>query len=56
MAYFTDYELRKLDESSILTVNVKVTKEIRFRMWLALKLIKLATRILGCNIVVKKEF
>jgi hypothetical protein len=48
--------LRKLDPATTtLTVRVVQTHELRFRLWLGLKLISLAGRIIGMRVEVKPE-
>lgn len=45
-------EITKLEH---VTVQVKVTREFRFRMWLGLKLMSLAVRVMGCGLKVESE-
>ena len=42
--------LRKPLEQATLTVEVRVTPEFRFRLWLGKSLLFLAARVLGCAI------
>jgi hypothetical protein len=48
------YAPKKLDHQFILNVKFEPTKELHVRMWIALRLIKLATIILGCGIKVEQ--
>lgn len=47
--------LRRLDETCVLEVTVKVTREFRVRIWLALKLITFAWWVAGGRVEVKQE-
>jgi len=48
--------LNKFDKkTSALVINVKLSKQFRVRIWIALKLIYLASLILGCAIEVNEE-
>jgi hypothetical protein len=46
-------EMRKF-ENTTATVTVKLTREFRLRTWLAMKLITLASWIIGWRLVVKE--
>lgn len=46
MAKLKPVKLRKLDDL-VVTVTVQVTRELRFRVWLAIKLIQLAVWVIG---------
>ena len=47
--------LRKLDENCVMTITVQVTREFRFRIWCALRLIRLGWWIAGARVEVKQE-
>lgn len=48
--------IRKLNKKTTLTMEVKFTKEFKFRIWIATKLIQLASLVLGCKSkIVKSE-
>jgi len=51
---FSNLNVRKLSKDTTLTVMVKVTKEFRLRMWIGLKLMALASWVIGCNFKVDK--
>jgi hypothetical protein len=55
MASMNDIKIKKLKEDTVLKVRIIVTKEFRLRMWLALKLMRLSSFILGCGIEVEKS-
>lgn len=42
--------LRKFGKSVEIEISFHLTKEIRFRKWLAVRLIRLAALVLGCGI------
>jgi hypothetical protein len=50
-----DIKLRQLGEDSIIKVKVVITKEFKLRLWIALKLIALASFVLGCGIEVNQS-
>jgi hypothetical protein len=43
------YRMRKFDQTTTLVVTVRLTREFRLRMWIALQLFKLASRVLNCG-------
>lgn len=45
--------LTKLSENVIMHVTVRVSKILRVRVYLALILISLASRLLGCSIIIE---
>jgi hypothetical protein len=45
--------ISRLNKESTLTVTIKVTKGFRVRVWLAVRLISLSARVLGCGFAVK---
>ncbi len=51
------YRINKLSYPTTMqvdiTVAVELTRQLRFRLWLAKRLIRLAARVLGCGIEVK---
>jgi hypothetical protein len=47
--------VRKLDKACVLNVTVKITNEFKFRIWISLRLIKLAWWIAGGRVEVKEE-
>lgn len=49
-----DIKFNRLGQCSVMRVNVVITKEFRVRLWIALKLIALATFVLGCGLEVTK--
>jgi hypothetical protein len=50
MATLTTAKVRKMPKDVTLEVGIRTTKEFRFRVWLAMKLIWLATVVLGCDV------
>jgi hypothetical protein len=50
-----DITIDKLNKNTELIVTVGVSNEFHLRIKLALMLIKLATMIMGCSLIVKKE-
>ena len=44
------YTMNKLSKEVTLTVNMKLTKRFLIRKWIAIHLISLAARVLGCGI------
>jgi hypothetical protein len=42
----------KMQKSATLQIAISVTKQFKFRMWLALMLFRLASIILGCGVEV----
>jgi len=51
MAKIPDIKVRSLTPNSFLHVKVIITNEFKIRQFVAVKLIKLATRILKCSFV-----
>jgi hypothetical protein len=47
-----EYLVKRLTAEQVLNIRVKVTREFRFRVWLARKLFLLAGRILGGRVEV----
>jgi len=47
--------IRKLDLSEVLTFTVKISRELKIRMKVAVLLIKLAALILGCGVEIKNK-
>lgn len=45
----------KLDKQTTLNVNLKVTKQFYFRLWVAKKLIELAAHILNCGVQIETK-
>lgn len=50
-----DYTLHKLPKAT-LTVTVRFSRRLRPRMWLASKLMALAGRVAGCDVIVEQEW
>ena len=42
--------LRKLNNSIKIEVSLHLTKEFKFRLWVAVKFMRLAALVLGCGI------
>ncbi len=45
--------INKLNSNHCLTIDVNLTKEFRIRTTIAVWLIKLATKVLNCNVEIK---
>lgn len=45
--------INRLSHDVVMSVTVAMTRQFRLRVWLALKLIRLATWILGCGLKVE---
>ena len=50
-----NYSINKLTHEATLKVTLHLTREFYIRKWIAIKLIKLATLILGCGIQINDE-
>ena len=48
-------ELRKLNKDVTLVVSIKLTRELKIRLWLAKRLWALGVRIAGCGIRFDEE-
>ncbi len=46
----TSMDLRKYDKDIVLNVKINITKELRIRTFIAMRLIRLAAWVLGCGI------
>ena len=45
-----DINLKKLDDHFTITININLKKEFKIRLFLATRLIRIAARILNCNL------
>jgi len=46
----SEYAIRRLPREVTMDVKVHLTREMRLRLWLAARLLRLAASILGCEI------
>lgn len=46
--------LKKFNKDTTLTVTLKITKQFKLRILVALKLIHIATWVLGCGLKIKQ--
>lgn len=49
-----DMKFKKFNKQITMTINIKITKEFYFRLWLAKFLFKLGAKILGCGIKIEE--
>lgn len=49
MAFIKEMKVRKVPKNVVMKIDVKLTKEFWFRLWLATKSLQLAAWILGCG-------
>ena len=50
-----DIELNGFNKQVIMTVHIKLTRRFLVRKWIALRLIQLASWLVGCEFAVKDE-
>jgi hypothetical protein len=56
MARIGCFEIRKLDKKQTnLEVTIIITKEFKFRIWIAKKLFKLGAAILGASLFINED-
>lgn len=55
MAKIEKVEVNRLSDNFVLTVNVRITRRFKHRMWLALTLIRLAARIYPGKMLIEEE-
>jgi hypothetical protein len=48
--------LNKLTKNFILNITFHISKEFKVRLWIATKLIQLASKILGCTFSINREY
>lgn len=49
-----DIPVRKLDKTCVMEIHVKLTKEFKVRMFMAVRLFKLAAWVIGCGVRFKE--
>lgn len=52
---FKELKINKLDNNCFMTVKIKITKQFKFRVFLATRFIKIAAWLLGCNIEIMND-
>ena len=55
MATIAKYEINRLTKNTTLNVKIKTTKQLRLRVVLAMFLLRMAARTLGCGIKIETE-
>ena len=48
-----DLRIRRLNQNAVMNITLHYTREWRVRQWVALRLIALAARVLGCGVDIR---
>lgn len=55
MASIADYKINRLTKNTTLTVKIKTTRQLKVRVVLAMFLLRMAARTLGCGIEITTD-